>query len=127
EVTIGVVGIGEKMRALPVLELVPHREFYDYDAKYTKGLTELIAPARISDELTAKSQQIALEAFVALGCEGLGRVDMHLDAEGDCWVHEINSVPGMTETSDLPHAAEAEGLAYDELVLQILETATARM
>ncbi|MGI5819370.1 MAG: D-alanine--D-alanine ligase family protein [Armatimonadota bacterium] len=127
EVTIGVVGVGERMRALPVLELVPKREFYDYEAKYTKGMTELIAPARISDELTAKSQRIALEAFVALGCEGLGRVDMHIDRDGNCWVHEINSVPGMTETSDLPHAAEAEDVSYDELVLQILETATARM
>lgn len=127
EITIGVVGVGEKMRALPVLELVPKREFYDYEAKYTKGMTDLIAPARISDELTEKSQRIALEAFVALGCEGLGRVDMHIDTEGNCWVHEINSVPGMTETSDLPHAAEAEDVSYDELVLQILETATARM
>ncbi len=127
EVTIGVVGVGESLRALPVLELVPRREFYDYEAKYTKGMTELIAPARISDELTAKSRRIALESFVALGCEGLGRVDMHIDAVGDCWVHEINSVPGMTETSDLPHAAEAEGTGYDELVLQILTTATARM
>ena len=127
EVTIGVVGVGDSMRALPVLELVPKREFYDYEAKYTKGMTELIAPARIADELTAKSQQLALDAFVALGCEGLGRVDMHIDAEGDCWVHEINSVPGMTETSDLPHAAAAADISYDELVLQILETATARM
>ncbi|MFW5868982.1 MAG: D-alanine--D-alanine ligase family protein [Armatimonadota bacterium] len=127
EVTIGVVGVGESMRALPVLELVPRREFYDYEAKYTKGMTDLIAPARISDELTAKSRRLALDAFVALGCEGLGRVDMHIDAEGECWVHEINSVPGMTETSDLPHAAEAEDVSYDELVLQILQTATARM
>lgn len=123
EITIGVVGLGEKTRALPVLELVPRREFYDYEAKYTKGMTELIAPARISAELTAESQRIALEAFAALGCEGLGRVDMHIDTNGGCWVHEINSVPGMTETSDLPHAAEAEGVSYDELVLQILETA----
>ncbi len=127
EVTIGVVGVGESLRALPVLELVPRGEFYDYEAKYTKGMTELIAPARISDELTAKSRRLALESFVALGCEGLGRVDMHIDAEGGCWVHEINSVPGMTETSDLPHAAEAEGTTYDQLVLQILTTATARM
>jgi len=127
EVTIGVVGVGESLRALPVLGLVPRREFYDYEAKYTKGMTELIAPARISDELTIKSQQLALESFVALGCEGLGRVDMHIDAAGDCWVHEINSVPGMTETSDLPHAAEAEGTTYDQLVLQILSTATARL
>ncbi len=127
EITIGVVGVGESTRALPVLELVPKREFYDYEAKYTRGMTELIAPARISDELTARSRQVALAAFEALSCEGLGRVDMHIDNEGGCWVHEVNSVPGMTETSDLPHAAEAEDVSYDELVLQILQTATARM
>ncbi len=127
EVTVGIVGVGEKTRALPVLELVPKNEFYDYEAKYTKGMTELIAPARISDDETARSQAVALAAFEALGCVGLGRVDMHIDREGRCWVHEINSVPGMTETSDLPHAAEAEGVSYDELVLQILETATIRM
>ncbi len=127
EVTIGVVGVGAEMRALPVLELVPKNEFYDYQAKYTKGMTELIAPARISDDETARSQAAALRAFEALGCAGLGRVDMHIDREGACWVHEINSVPGMTETSDLPHAAEAEGVSYDELVLQILATAAMRM
>ncbi len=127
EITVGVVGAGERTRALPVLELVPKREFYDYEAKYTKGMTELIAPARISDELTRESQRLALAAHHALGCIGPTRVDMHVDTAGACWVHEINSVPGMTETSDLPHAAAAEGVGYDELVLQILETAAIRM
>jgi len=127
EVTVGVVGVGENTRALPVLELVPRNEFYDYEAKYTKGMTELIAPARISDEETRRSQAVALQAFEALSCVGLGRVDMHIDRDGDCWVHEINSVPGMTETSDLPHAAAAEGVSYDELVLEILATAAIRM
>ncbi|MGC9318882.1 MAG: D-alanine--D-alanine ligase family protein, partial [Armatimonadota bacterium] len=127
EITVGIVGVGERTRALPVLELVPKREFYDYEAKYTKGLTELIAPARISDELTARSQELALRAHHALGCDGVSRVDMHIETDGTCWVHEINSVPGMTETSDLPHAAQAEGVSYDELVLQILESATIRM
>ncbi len=127
EITVGIVGAGEKTRALPVLELVPKREFYDYEAKYTKGMTELIAPARISEEHTRESQALALRAHHALGCVGPTRVDMHLDTGGNCWVHEINSMPGMTETSDLPHAAEAEGVSYDELVLQILETAAIRM
>lgn len=127
EVTVGVVGVGENTRALPVLELVPHNEFYDYEAKYTKGMTELIAPARIADDLTEKAQQLALRAHHALGCEGVSRVDMHIDAEGECWVHEINAVPGMTETSDLPHAAKAENVDYDTLVEQILQSALVRM
>lgn len=127
EVTVGVVGVGEGTRALPVLELVPKKEFYDYEAKYTKGMTELIAPARISAEATALCRRLALLAHHALGCVGPTRVDMHLDREGHVWVHEVNSVPGMTETSDLPHAAAAEGVSYDELVLEILATAVARL
>lgn len=127
EITVGVVGTGDKTTVLPVLELVPKNEFYDYEAKYTKGLTELIAPARISDELTRASQALALKAHRALGCDGVSRIDMHIDREGQCWVHEANSVPGMTETSDLPAAASAAGIGYDELVLMILESAVARM
>ncbi len=127
EITVGIVGAAAKTRALPVLELVTRREFYDYDAKYVKGLTELIAPARIPDDQAAQAQRIALQAHHALGCEGLSRVDMHLDSAGRCWVHEVNSVPGMTETSDVPAAAAAEGTRYDDLVLQILESAAARL
>ncbi len=127
EITVGVVGTGDKTTVLPVLELVPKNEFYDYEAKYTKGLTELIAPARISEEATRESQALALQAHRALGCDGVNRIDMHIDREGQCWVHEANSVPGMTETSDLPAAAAAADIGYDELVLMILESAVARM
>ena len=127
ELTVGVIGSGERTRALPVLELVSHNEFYDYEAKYTKGLTDLIAPARISAEATARAQAIALAAHQALGCHGVSRVDLMLDAEGELWITELNSMPGMTETSDLPHAAEAAGISYDELVLEILSSALSRM
>ena len=127
EVTIGVVGAGSATRALPVLELVSHNEFYDYEAKYTKGLTDLICPARISDEITQRAQALALAAHKAAGCSGVSRVDMHIDEAGELWIHEINTVPGMTETSDLPHAAAAEGTGYDDLVLEILGSAVLRM
>lgn len=127
ELTVGVVGVGERLRALPVLELVPHREFYDYEAKYTKGLTDLIAPARISPEATVAAQEMALRAHEGLGCLGVSRVDFMLDAAGGLWITEINSMPGMTETSDLPHAAQAAGISYDELVLEILRSAVTRM
>lgn len=127
EITVGVVGSGDRTIVLPVLELVPRREFYDYEAKYTKGLTELIAPARISDELTQASQALALQAHRELGCDGVSRVDMHIDREERCWVHEVNSVPGMTETSDLPAAAAAADISYDELVLIVLESAVTRL
>jgi D-alanine--D-alanine ligase len=126
ELTVGVVGVGERRRALPVLELVPHHEFYDFEAKYTQGLTDLIAPARISAEATAEAQRLALAAHRATDCVGVSRVDMHLDAAGRLWITEINTSPGMTETSDLPAAAESIGMSYDELVMEILRSAVVR-
>ena len=113
------------MRALPVLELVPKNEFYDYEAKYVKGMTDLVCPARISAEATAAAQELALLAHVELDCHGISRCDMHLDAAGTLWFHEVNSCPGMTETSDVPHEAFAAGMTYDELVLEILQSALA--
>jgi D-alanine-D-alanine ligase len=123
ELTVGVLGCEETLRALPVLELVPKHEFYDYEAKYTKGLTDLICPARISPEATAAAQELALLSHTELGCHGISRCDMHLDASGVLWFHEVNGCPGMTETSDVPHEAFAAGMTYDELVLEILASA----
>ncbi len=127
EITVGIVGYGERLRALPVLELVPKKEFYDYEAKYTKGLTELICPARLTEEETARAQETALRVHRLVGCHGISRVDMHVDGEGQVWVHEINSIPGLTETSDVPAEAAAMGMGYDELVLEILHSALPRM
>lgn len=123
ELTVGVLGCGTGARALPVLELVPKREFYDYEAKYTKGLTDLVCPARIPEAAAHAAQEIALVAHQTLGCRGISRTDMHLDAAGQLWFHEVNSCPGMTETSDVPHEAFAAGMTYDELVLEILQSA----
>ncbi len=124
ELTVGVIGSGDGLRGLPVLELVPKNEFYDYEAKYTEGLTELICPARISDETRDKVQALALEAHSALGCSGVSRVDFIVDAEpGDAVILEVNTIPGMTVTSDLPREAIAEGGSYDSLVLEILASA----
>ncbi len=127
EITVGIIGWGERLRALPVLELRPKREFYDYVAKYTKGMTDLIVPAPLSEEQTALAQQVALAAHQAVGCHGWSRVDMHIDEDGQVWVHEINSIPGMTETSDVPAEARAAGMSYDELVLEILWSAVPRL
>jgi D-alanine-D-alanine ligase len=127
EITIGIVGAGSATRALPVLELVPHNEFYDYEAKYTKGLTDMICPARIPDEVALRARELALAAHKVTGCSGVSRVDMHIDAQERLWIHEINTVPGMTETSDLPHAAAAEGTGYGALVLEILGSAALRL
>lgn len=121
EVTVGILGD----IALPVLELVPENEFYDYEAKYTDGMTEFIIPARLSDEMTEKTQEIALEAHRILGCCDFSRVDFIVQNE-DVFVLEINTIPGMTELSDLPAEALEMGIDYNELVERILELAIRR-
>jgi D-alanine-D-alanine ligase len=112
--------------ALPVVEAVPQEEdFYDFEARYEIGRTRFVCPAQIGDELTARAQELALAAHDALGCAGFSRVDLMLDdATRELSVLEVNAIPGLTETSLLPQAAEAAGIAFDELVAQILATAT---
>lgn len=124
EVTVGLLGKNDNLRALPVLELVPKKEFYDYEAKYTKGMTEFIIPARLSTQLTAKVQEIALLAHRALGCHGMSRVDMMIDLSDERpYVTDVNTIPGLTDLSDLPAEAEAIGMTYDELIIEILSSA----
>jgi len=122
EVTIGVV----QGHALPVLELVPKREFYDYAAKYTKGLTEFILPARLDEPTYARCLEVSRLAATALSCEQLCRVDVRIDAEGEPRILDVNGCPGMTETSDLPAEAEYIGVSYGELVLEVLGSALVR-
>ena len=123
EVTVGLLGVKTNLRALPVLELIPKREFYDYEAKYTEGMTEFILPARLSDQLTHWVQEIALNTHKAIGCWGVSRVDMMIDTDGQPYVTEINTLPGLTELSDLPAQAAAVGISYNELIREILESA----
>ncbi len=122
-VTTGVLGTGDKARALPVLELVPKNEFYDYKAKYTPGLTEFHVPARLPGAVYRKVQETAVTAHRVLGCRGWSRVDAIVDRAGTPWVLEVNTLPGMTDLSDLPAEAKAEGMDYDQLVLEILDSA----
>ena len=122
-ITVGILGTGAKTRALPILELVPQNEFYDYQAKYTKGLTEFVIPARLPGAIYKRAQQAALLAHQALDCRGWSRVDIIVDRAGTPLVLEVNTCPGMTDLSDLPAEAKADGLGYDDLVLEILDSA----
>ena len=122
EVTVGVIGKDEGLQALPVLELVPRKDFYDFEAKYTSGLTQFILPARLPKPLYEKVQATALQAHEALGCYGVSRVDIIVSADHIPYVHEVNSIPGMTEHSDLPAEAAHAGITFDELVVKILES-----
>ncbi len=124
EITVGVIVREGRPEALPILELVPKREFYDYEAKYTEGLTEFILPARLEPRTYEAAQQAAVKVFEALGCRGYARVDMMVDQDGIPWFVEVNTLPGMTDLSDLPAQAKAAGMSYEELVETILFTAS---
>ena len=120
--TVGVLENNGKAVATEILELRPKNEWYDYEAKYTKGMTEFILPAELSDEMTEKVKKCAVKAFEICGCSGVSRVDF-LIVKDTPYILEINTNPGMTDTSDLPAQAAAGGVSYDELVNMILHSA----
>ena len=107
-------------QVLPIVEMRTPRAFYDYEAKYQANSTEYLCPAPLSTELTAAMQNSALKAFNAVGASGWGRVDIMLDQNGQHYLLEVNTVPGMTEKSLVPMAAKAAGLSFQQLVLAIL-------
>jgi D-alanine-D-alanine ligase len=112
--------------ALPVVEAVPREEdFYDFEARYGIGRTTFVCPAELPDAVTARAQELALGTYELLGLYGFGRVDLMMDDENELFVLEANPIPGLTETSLLPQAAEAAGLGFDELVDRILSTVRA--
>ena len=114
ELTVAVLG-NDRPFALPVVEIVPEKGFYDYEAKYTPGATEEIVPARISRQDAERARELALASHASLGCRGMSRVDMMSEA-GDMRVLEVNTIPGMTPTSLLPRAAEAAGIPFSKLL-----------
>lgn len=127
EITCGIVDDPATGRPvpLPLIEIVPRGEFYDYEAKYAAGGSEHIIPARVSEDVAQRAQALAVRAHEALGCEGMGRVDMIARA-ADIVVLEINTIPGMTATSLLPEAARAAGIAFPELLDRIIRSALRR-
>lgn len=119
--TVGVLENDGTTFATEILELRPKNEWYDYEAKYTKGMTEFILPAKISEEMTIKIKAFAIQAHKLANCSGVSRVDFHI--VGDIpYVLEINTSPGMTDVSDLPAQAACMGINYDTLVLLILNS-----
>jgi D-alanine-D-alanine ligase len=112
-------------RTLPIVEAVPEQEdFYDFEARYEIGRTRFVCPAELPDTAAARACEIALEVYALLGCSGFSRVDLMLEeASGELYVLEANSIPGLTETSLLPQAADAAGIGFDELIDRILKAA----
>ena len=112
---------------LPVVEAVPHDdEFYDFEARYEIGRTDFVCPAELPDGLTEAAQELALRTYRLLGCTAFARVDLMLDAGGELTVLEANPIPGLTDTSLLPQAADAAGISFDSLIGRILELALDR-
>jgi D-alanine-D-alanine ligase len=114
--------------ALPVVEAVPREEdFYDFSSRYDIGMTTFVCPAELDAGTTQRAQELAVAVYELLGCRGVARVDLMLDSStGELWVLECNVVPGMTETSLLPQAADAAGIDFDQLVERVLESAWTR-
>ena len=122
ELTVGILLVDGKEIALPVIEIRFPGDLFDYEAKYTEGQAEFLAPAPITLEESLYVQDIALRAHQSLGCHGFSRVDFRLGDDGIAYLLEINTLPGMTPLSDLPRAAAAYGINYDELVRIMLST-----
>lgn len=124
ELTVSMMQKDGEVVALPVIHIAPHSGTYDYHSKYTKGATEYICPADLDEETTKKVQEISKQAYEVLGCSGVARADVMLDEEGNGYVLEINTVPGMTATSLVPKAAAAAGISFTELCNIILQSAS---
>ena len=122
ELTVSVIG-NDKPKALPIIEIVPKNEFYDFESKYAPGGSDHICPARLSEEDTVKVKEIAVAAHKALSCRGVSRTDIIMDEQGVCWVLETNTVPGMTSTSLLPDSARAAGYTFPQLCVKLIEFA----
>ncbi|MDR7512754.1 MAG: D-alanine--D-alanine ligase, partial [Armatimonadota bacterium] len=110
---------------LPLVEIVPRREFFDYEAKYTPGAAEEICPARLPAPAVWRAQSAALRAYRVLGCADFGRVDLFV-READVVVLEVNTIPGLTEGSLFPKAAQAAGIAFPALVERLIDAARRR-
>ena len=119
ELTVGIIG----QETLPVVEICPKHRFFDYEAKYTKGMTDYIVPAEISEDVSSGLQRTALKVHQVLGCTDFSRVDFMLRGDQAYYVLEVNTIPGFTSTSLLPMAAQYQGISFDQLCFKLMELA----
>ncbi len=123
EITIGILKDSDQAMALPILELRPKNRFYDYEAKYTEGMTDFIIPAELSDSVSQTCQKLAIKVHQIFQARGVSRVDMIVCPQRGPFVLEINTSPGLTDLSDLPAQARCKGISFDSLIETILESA----
>lgn len=122
ELTVGILDD----KALPVIEISMLGDIYDFNAKYVDSKTEYVVPANIKEEAIEKAKDCAVKAHKALGCRDFSRVDMRMDKSGNIYILEINTIPGMTERSLLPKAAQEAGINFDDLCIKLIELAHKR-
>lgn len=125
EFTVPVIGNADA-HALPIIEIVPKNEFYDFESKYAPGGSQHICPAELSEEVTVAMQECAVAVHKALGCLGVSRTDFILEESGDFWILETNTLPGMTATSLLPDSARVSGMSFPELCTYFVQLALER-
>ena len=121
ELTVTVVGDGLENTSLPVVEIIPMGGFYSYEAKYTSGKSRYNAPADLSPDILRVVENASIAAFSALGCSVYARVDIRLDVNGNPFILEVNTVPGMTGTSLVPKAAKAAGYSFSSFLDHIID------
>ena len=116
EITCSIVG----NKAYPIVEIIPKHEIYDYECKYTKGMSKYICPAEINKNISSYIKEISLKIHKLLGCRHYSRVDFLIDRNNDPWFLEINTLPGMTETSLLPKSLESAGVNFNQIIEKII-------
>ena len=119
ELTVGILG----NKSLPIVEIVPKKGFYDYSNKYDKGRTDYFVPADLPDDLSKKIQEDALKIYKLIGCRHYARVDFRLSNDNEHYFLEINTLPGLTQTSLFPMASLSKGLSFNETIIKIIEIA----
>lgn len=122
DITVGILN----NRPLPVINIRPKESFYNFNAKYTDGMSEYIVPAVLPEEVTKRAQQLGLLAHHALGCESFSRVDMLINRDNNITVLEVNTIPGLTSSSLLPKAAKAAGIDFTQMCIEMVKTALSR-
>ena len=127
ELTVAILGTGAGAHALPLIEIVAPQGNYDYEHKYFSEDTQYLCPAPVSEAVARHVADICVKAYLALGCEGWGRADVILDADGRAWLLEMNTSPGMTGHSLVPMAAKAVGMSYPDLCMHILAQARCKV
>lgn len=121
ELTVPVIGKMGEESALPIIEIIPKNDLYDYESKYSEGGSEHIVPAQIEDALTTKIKQYAVKAHQILGCETYSRADFLLTEDGTPYILEVNTLPGMTPTSLFPDSAATVDITYEAMIEQFVQ------